>query len=244
MSYKVSLKELLNVGAHFGHQSRRWNPKMDNYLHGIQDGVHVFDLVKTKEKLEEALEFIKESSSQNKSIVLLGTKKQIKERIKEVAQNTNCFWVTERWLGGTITNFDQIKKSIKKLNDMKEKFAEGEYKELTKKEQSIKEREIARLERFFGGLVGLEDVPDVLFIIDSKRESAAVKEANMKEVSTVAIVDSNSDPTLIDYPIPMNDDATKALNYVVDLIEKALLKGKSESEKKHKSEKKTKDGEK
>lgn len=228
---EVSLKELLEAGAHFGHQARRWNPKMAQYLYGTEEGVHVFDLVKTKAALEDALNFLTESAKEGKVIVLLGTKKQAKEKIIEIAQETGCPYVSERWLGGTLTNFDMIKKSLSKLAEMKTKMAAGEYAKFTKKERLLMEREIARLERFFGGLTSLEKTPDVLFVVDTHKEIGAVKEAKKSKVTVVGIVDSNADPTLIDYPIPMNDDAAKAVEYVLGLVKEAILEGKKKVKK-------------
>lgn len=241
MAIKISLKELLAAGAHFGHQARRWNPKMAPYLYGVQDGVHVFDLVKTKEALEEALDVLKKATKEGKSILIVGTKKQAKEKVAEIAQAAGCFFVTERWLGGTLTNFDQMKKSIQKLSDMKRKKEAGEYKSFTKKERILLEREIARLERFFGGLSGIDELPDVMVIVDTKRGAGIVKEARAKGVEIIGIVDSNSDPTLVDYPIPMNDDATRALDYVLSLIKDAILEGKA-SKSKGKSKRNSKQG--
>jgi len=232
MTVKVSLKELLEAGAHFGHQSRRWNPKIEPYLYGVEKGVHVFDLTKTKEALEEALEVLKKTSKENKVILFVGTKKQAKEKIKEVAQATDCFYVNERWLGGTLTNFEQIQKSIKKLSKMKEKREEGEYKHFTKKERLLLDREITRLERFFGGIAELNGLPDLLVVVDIRKEVGAIKEAQMKGITTVGIVDSNSDPTGIDYPIPMNDDASKAIDYVLSLMQKAVQEGRGKSKRK------------
>lgn len=225
MAIKVSLKTLIESGAHFGHQARRWNPKMTEYLYGEQDGVHVFDLIKTKEALSEALEMIKTFSKEGKKILLLGTKKQAKDKVIEIGQSSGCFYVSERWLGGTITNFDQIKKSTRKLTDLKEKMGKGEFKTYTKKERLLIDREIARLNRFFGGIVEMEKIPDLLVVIDTKREVTAVKEARMKGIEVIGIVDSNSDPTMVDYPIPMNDDATKALDYVIGLFGEAIREG-------------------
>lgn len=223
---KVSLEDLLEAGAHFGHQTKRWNPKMEEYLYGAENGVHIFDLTKTKPMLEEALTFLTKSVSEGKIVLLLGTKKQIKDRLAEVAGEAGVPFVNERWLGGTISNFGQIKKSIKKLEEMKSNVASGFYKKYTKKERLLIDREIARLERFFGGITELTTVPDVLFIIDTKRELSAVKEANSKKVPVVGVVDSNADPDMIDYPIPMNDDASKALEYVLGLVKDAILEGK------------------
>lgn len=225
MADTVSLKELLEAGAHFGHQARRWNPKIKPYIFDIQEGIHVFDLTKTKEKLEEALEFLKKSAKEGKSILFVGTKKQARDKVKEVAEKSGQFFVKERWLGGTLTNFEQIHKSLKKLEEMRTKRKAGDYKRFTKKERLDIDREIERLERFFGGLSGLERLPDILVVIDIKKEDVAIREALMTKVKTVALVDSNSDPTSIDYPIPMNDDATRAVAYVLDLMEKAILQG-------------------
>jgi small subunit ribosomal protein S2 len=223
---KVSLDKLLESGAHFGHQTRRWNPKMAEFLYGQENGVHIFDLTKTKPMLEEALEFIKKSASEGKTILLLGTKKQIKDKLAEVAEKAGVPYVNERWLGGTISNFPQMKRSLKKLEEMKTNMAEGAYKKYTKKERLLIDREIARLERFFGGVSSLTDVPQVLFVIDTKREAGAVREAGARKVEIVGVVDSNSDPEAVDYPIPMNDDASKALEYVLELVGQAIMEGK------------------
>jgi small subunit ribosomal protein S2 len=226
MTIKVSAKDLLDAGAHFGHQARRWNPKISPYLFGVQDKVHIFDLIKTKQKLEEALEIIKKTASEGKVILLLGTKKQVKEKVIEVGKACECPYVSERWLGGTFTNFDVIKISINKLAEMKTKMAAGEYAIYTKKERLLLEREIERLERFFGGISSLKTLPDLMIIIDTHKEIGAVKEAQKIGIMTVGVTDSNTDPTMVDYPIPMNDDAVKALSYVLDLIKKAILEGK------------------
>ena len=226
MTIKVSAEGLLERGAHFGHQSKRWNPKMDEYLYGEEGGVHVFDLIKTKKLLEGALEFLKSSAKEGKTILFVGCKKQAQEKTREVAEATGSSFFTERWLGGTLTNFDQIKKSIKKLLDMKEKMTNGEYASNTKKERLLIDREIARLDRFFGGISDLAKVPDILVVIDTHKEKSAIREANSKGVKIVGIVDSNADPEVVDYPIPMNDDASKAIDYVLDLMKEAILDGK------------------
>ncbi|MGA2910936.1 MAG: 30S ribosomal protein S2 [Candidatus Microgenomates bacterium] len=227
----VSLDTLLETGAHFGHQTRRWNPKMEEYLFGSENGVHIFDLTKTKPLLEEALEFITKSIREGKTVLILGTKKQIKDKVAEVALEAGVPYINERWLGGIISNFSQMKKSLKKMEEMKVNMTSGVYNKYTKKERLLIDREIARLERFFGGIKTLTDIPDVLFVIDTKREAGAVHEANEKKVPVIGIVDSNSDPDVIDYPIPMNDDASKALEYVLGLVKEAILEGKKKSAK-------------
>ncbi|MDO8341003.1 MAG: 30S ribosomal protein S2 [Candidatus Woesebacteria bacterium] len=226
MAVKVSLEELLESGAHFGHQVRRWNPKIKEFVFGEQEGVHVFDLVKTKESLEAALDVITKASKEGKTILLLATKKQAKDKALEVAKETGISLVSERWLGGTITNFNQIKKSLDKLADMKVKFSTGYYAKYTKKERLLIEREITRLERFFGGITNLKDKPDVMIVVDIRKEITAIREANRKGITTIGIVDTNSDPNMVDYPIPMNDDATKALALVLEYIKEAILEGK------------------
>ncbi len=226
MTLQISLEELIQSGAHFGHQSRRWNPKMSQYIYGVKDGIHIFDLIKTKEKLAEALEAIRQYSKEGKTIVFVGTKKQAKEKVKKVALSTNSFYVNERWLGGTLTNFDQIKKSVYKLSDLKAKKEKGDFKSFTKKERLLIDREIENLERFFGGIANISRTPDLLVVIDTKKEHGAIKEANFLGIPTVGVVDSNSDPDEVDYPIPMNDDASKAIEYVLGLMEESVLLGK------------------
>lgn len=218
----VSLEELIDAGAHFGHQTRRWNPKMEEYIYGSEGGVHIFDLTKTKPLIEEALEFLAKSAKEGKKILILGTKKQIKDKVAEVSEKIGVPYVNERWLGGTISNFGQIKKSIKKMEDMKEGLASGAYAKYTKKERLLIDREITRLEKLFGGMKSLTGTPDILFVIDTKREAAAVHEANTKKIPVVGIVDTNSDPDPVTYPIPMNDDAARALEYMLDLVAKAI----------------------
>lgn len=219
---KITLKELLEAGCHFGHQSQRWNPKMKPYIFATKDKVHIFDLVKTKEGLGEAAAFAKATAAEGGKILFVGTKRQAKEIVKETAQKAGMPYVSERWLGGTITNWEQIKKSIDKLEEMKEKKEKGEYKDYTKKEQLLIDREIGRLERFFGGLVGLEGLPEAIFVVDIKKEEAAVLEANKKGVKVVAIVDTNSNPDLVDYVIPANDDAVGSIELIVGTIGQAI----------------------
>lgn len=223
----VSLEEMIKVGAHFGHQTRRWNPKMEEYLHGSQNNVHIFDLIKTKETLDEALGVITKMAKEGKTILLLGTKKQAKDKVQEVAKEAGIYYVNERWLGGTITNFDQIKRSCKKLTDMRKGKAAGEFNKFTKKERLLIDREITRLERFFGGIEEMASIPELLLIVDIKREAGAIKEAKMAGIPMIAIVDSNCDPGQVDYPITMNDDATQALSYVLGLFRDAVLEGKN-----------------
>lgn len=225
----ISLEDLLDSGAHYGHQVKRWNPKVKEFVYGEQDGVHIFDLVKTKEALEVALAEITKVVKSGGSVLLLATKKQAKDKALEILQETGISVVTERWLGGTITNFVQLKKSIDTLADMKLKFSTGFYAKYTKKERLLLEREKDRLERFFGGISNLKSTPDLLIVVDIKKEMTAIKEASRRSVPVVGIVDTNSDPNLVDFPIPMNDDATKAVELVLGYIKEAILEGQGKT---------------
>lgn len=236
---KVSLEDLVKSGSHFGHQSKRWNPKMEEYLHSIQDGIHIFDLIKTKEQLEEALSTLTTYAKEGKQILLLGTKKQAKDAVVKCAKDADILYVDERWLGGTITNFDQIKRSITKLHDMKKDKAAGAYGSYTKKERLLIDREIERLERFFGGISEMKGIPDLLIVVDIKREYSAAKEARDKGVKTIGIVDSNCDPDDVDIAVPMNDDGTQALEYVLGLFAEAIKEGKNKGSKSKGSKKET-----
>lgn len=226
MTTKISLQQLLESGAHFGHQAKRWNPKMAEYLYGQQEGVHIFDLTKTKPALEEALAALAKYVKEGKEIVFVGTKKQVRDKIAEVAGETGSHYVNLRWLGGTLTNFSAIKKSIDKLAEMKEARDAGLYNKYTKKERLLIDREIERLEKLFGGIARLTRKPDVLIIVDTKKEDSAVREAIKTEIETIGVVDSNSDPTKLTWVIPMNDDASMALNYILDLMKETILEAK------------------
>lgn len=232
MAVTTSLKDLVEAGAHFGHQVRRWNPKMKGYIYAAKEGVHIFDLTKTKEKFDEALKRLTEVSKEGKTILIVGTKKQAKDKVKEVAVETGAYYIIERWLGGLLTNFDQIKRSTKKLADMKQAMQRNEYADRTKKERLLIDREIQRLERFFGGVATMDKQPDVMVIIDTRKELGAAKEARAMGVETIGVVDTNSDPTLVDYVIPMNDDASRAVEYALDLIKEAILEGQGKGSKK------------
>jgi small subunit ribosomal protein S2 len=221
---EISLKELLEAGCHFGHQTVRWNPKMKQYIFEAREGIHIFDLAKTKEGLEAACAFIKATASQGGKILFVGTKRQAKEIIEKTAKKEGMPYVSQRWLGGTLTNFEQIKKSLQKLETLKKEKEEGKYKKYTKKENLLIDREIERLEKFFGGLVGLEELPAAIFVVDVKTEAGAVQEAARKEIPVVAIVDTNSDPDLVDYVIPANDDAQKSIELIVGVMGRACKK--------------------
>jgi small subunit ribosomal protein S2 len=235
---KIELKNLLDAGCHFGHQSERWNPKMANYLYGEKEGIHIFDLAKTKEGLEKAMEFVQETTASGGKIIFVGTKRQAQAIVKEEAIKAKMPFITERWLGGIVTNWDNIKKSINKLKDLKVQKESGELKKYTKKENVLIDREISRLERFFGGLADLEELPVAIFVVDVKKEKAAIQEAAKKNIKIVAIVDSNSDPDLVDWVIPANDDAVGSIKLIVESIGRVAKEGREIWEKKQKNLKK------
>lgn len=234
----ISPEIMLEAGAHFGHQMRRWNPKMDRYRHATKNGVYVFDLFKTRDALVEALNAIEEAASKKKSILLVGTKKQVKDKVKEVAESAGIPYVNERWLGGTFSNFKQIRAAVDQLIDTKKKMEAGEFNQFTKKERVDLQRDLEKMERKFGGLRELKKIPDMMIIIDTHKERSAVKDAKREKVELVGIVDSNGNPDLIDYPVPMNDDAPEAVNYILELIGKALASKKVEAPKAKKESKK------
>jgi len=223
---KVNLQKLVEVGAHFGHQARRYNPKSRDFIYSEREGIHIFDLPKTKKALEEVLDVLEEASRAGKSILLLGTKRQVKEKVKELGEELGISYVYERWLGGTLTNFEQIKKSIRKLKEEKEALESGKYKDYTKKERLDIGRSIEKQERMIGGIMELTGAPDLMIIVDTRRERAAVREARQLGVATIGIVDSNADPDMVTYPVPMNDDAKEALDYVLELFKDAIEEGR------------------
>lgn len=225
----IDLKEMLEAGCHFGHQARRWNPKMAEYLYTERDGVHIFDLAKTAEGLEKAMEFVTDWVKQGKVIVFVGTKRQAKEIVKEEAIKCGAPYVTERWLGGTLTNWEQMQVRIKRLLDLKEKRDRGELKQYTKRERVLLDREIERLERFFGGIAQLKSRPEAIFVVDTHREKTAIKEARYLGLTVIGMVDSNADPDGIEHRIPANDDAVRSIKLIVTKIAEAYAAGKPTS---------------
>ena len=223
---KVSLKDLLEAGAHFGHQARRWNPAMAKYVYTERDGVHIFDLVKTKQGLDEAIEFLAKMASEGKVILWVGTKRQAQEVIKREAVRVGAPFMTARWVGVLLTNWSQTRKRLDRLADLVSKREKGELKVYTKREQLLLDREIAKLAKSFGGVADMAKIPDVLFVVDSHREEVAVREAKRGGIPVVAMVDTNGDPNLVDYVIPVNDDAVAAVELVVSAIADAIEIGK------------------
>lgn len=224
---RVDATELFEAGAHFGHTIKRWNPKMKKYLWGKKAGVHIFDLEKTVVKINEACDALEKLAADGKNIVLVGTKRQAKEVVRAVASENKIGYVTERWLGGIVTNWKQVKTRIDKMLDLTKKREAGELKKYTKKEQILFDREIAKLEKFLGGLAGLSTAPEVLVIVDTHKERSAVREAKNKNLTIFGIVDTNGNPDPISYVVPMNDDATKAIEIVVKLFGQAIASGKA-----------------
>lgn len=226
---QISLRQLLEAGCHFGHQPRRWNPKMRPYLYMDRSGVHIFDLVKTREGLEVAIKEITKTMKGGGQIIFIGTKRQAQDLVKQAALRLGMPYIINRWVGGLLTNFHQVKKSIDKLKDLKQKRALGKFEKYTKKERLLIDRQIEKLERFFGGLVDLNDSPAALFIVDTHREVAAVHEANKLGIPIIGIVDSNSDPDDIDIIIPANDDAVNSIKFIISAITDAAEKVKKKN---------------
>lgn len=218
----IGLKDLLNAGSHLGHKISKTHPKARDFIYSKKDGIEVIDLIKTLESLDKACNFIYNQKRNNKQIVLVGTKRQAREVVRRVAIDAGVPYVTDRWLGGTITNWDQIKKDIKKLNDLKEGIEKGKFTESTKKELSEMNKEIVRLEKIVGGLTGIDKLFDILFVVDAGFEKTAVKEAKLRKIKTVAISDTDANPYKIDFAIPANDDSTKSVNLIVEEIGRAI----------------------
>jgi len=217
-----SLEEMLKAGVHFGHLSSKWNAKMKEYIHTTRNKVHIIDLEKTEKKLKNALEFINEIKEKKGIIVFVGTKVAAKDITKQTAEEVGMPYVIERWIGGTLTNFKVISKRLKHIQDLESKEKEGELKKYTKKEQQEFNIEIQKLNRHFGGIKEMTKLPDALFIIDTSKEKLAIKEAKMKNIPVIGLCDTNSDPTTVDYPIPVNDDAISSLKLILGAVVKVL----------------------
>jgi small subunit ribosomal protein S2 len=224
---KVSLKELLEAGVHFGHQSRRWNPKMKPFIYTERDGIYVIDLTQTASRLEAAYEYIKDLVGGGGEIIFVGTKRQAQDIVKAEATRVGAMYLTERWVGGLLTNFESVSKNIKRLNELREKRDNKELEALTKKERLLIDREIDKMAKVIGGIDRLAKLPEALFVVDAKKEDNAVREARKTGVKVVAIADTNVDPTLLDYPIPGNDDAIKAIELLTKTIADAYSEGKA-----------------
>jgi small subunit ribosomal protein S2 len=228
MSLPQIIKELLESGVHFGHLRKHWNPKMERFIFGRKKNIYIIDLQKTAKKLEEAKEFVKKVASEGKKILFVGTKRQLREVIKEEAISCGMPYVVERWVGGFLTNFNTIRERIKTYKELLEKRSKGEFEKLPHKEVVRLNRQIEKMERNYSGVVNLEELPGCIYVVDPKREFASVKEANKLSIPVVALIDTDADPDIIDYPIPGNDDAIKSVRYITSSIAKAIREGLEE----------------
>ena len=222
----VSMKQLLEAGVHFGHQTRRWNPKMAKYIFTARNGIYIIDLQKTVKKAEEAYSFVRSVAEEGKSVLFVGTKKQAQEAIKDEALKADMYFVNERWLGGMLTNFQTIQKRVNRLKELEAMEAEGVFEVLTKKEVQGLKHEMEKLEKYLGGIKDMDKLPGALFIVDPRKERIAVAEAHKLNIPIVAIIDTNCDPDEIDYPIPGNDDAIRAVRLLTGKIADAIIEGR------------------
>jgi len=225
---RVTYEQLLEAGVHFGHLTMKWNPSMAPYIFMQKNGIHIIDLMKTEKMLEEACKFVKQLAKNNKKILFVGTKKQAQEIIREAAEKTNMPYVTERWLGGMLTNFMTIRKSIRKMENLQRMETDGTFENLSKKEKLMIGREIEKLQKVLGGVAEMNHLPSALFIIDIKKEHIAVSEAQRLNIPTIGLVDTNSNPNLVNFPIPGNDDSTKSISIITQAIVQAILDGYNE----------------
>ena len=219
----VSMKQLLEAGVHFGHQTRRWNPKMAKYIFTERNGIYIIDLQKTVKKLEEAYNFVRDLSVEGKSVLFVGTKKQAQDSVKEEAERAGAYYVNARWLGGMLTNFTTIRTRIERLKQLRAMEEDGTFELLPKKEVVKLNLEIEKLEKFLGGIKDMKEIPGALFIIDPRKERIAVAEAKKLGIPIVAIVDTNCDPDEVDYVIPGNDDAIRAVKLIVSKMADAVI---------------------
>ncbi|WP_313343278.1 30S ribosomal protein S2 [Sedimentibacter sp.] len=222
----ISMKKLLEAGVHFGHQTRRWNPKMAEYIFTERNGIYIIDLQKTSDKVDEAYNFIKEVVANGDEVLFVGTKKQAQESTKTEASRCGMHFVSQRWLGGMLTNYSTIRKRIDKLNSLKAMEEDGTFALLTKKEVIKLKNEAERLEKFLGGIKNMEKLPGALFVVDPRKEKIAVQEAKILGIPVVAIVDTNCDPDEVDFVIPGNDDAIRAVKLLTATLADAVLEGK------------------
>lgn len=220
------IKQLLEAGVHFGHQKKRWNPKMKKFIFGERSGIYIIDLEKTEECINRARDFILDITSKGEYVLFVGTKKQAQEVVQQEAIRSGMYYVTERWPGGLLTNFSTIKKSINRLKEIEDMREDGTFTKLTKKEVARLEKELSKLNKNFSGIVKLERMPKAIFIVDTKKEETAVREANRLNIPIIGLIDTNSNPDLIAYPIPGNDDATKSIRTITVLIAEAIIEGR------------------
>ena len=222
----VAMKQLLEAGVHFGHQTRRWDPKMAEYIFQARNGIHIIDLQKTSKKLDEAYAFVKEQAEEGKTVLFVGTKKQAQECMKEAALKCGMFYVDQRWLGGMLTNFGTIQKRIQRLKDLEAMEQDGTFDVLPKKEVILLKKEMEKLERNLGGIKEMNELPGVIFLVDPKKERIAILEAKKLGIPVVGLVDTNCNPKEVDYAIPGNDDAIRAVKLIADVMANAVIEGK------------------
>ena len=222
----VAMKQLLEAGVHFGHQTRRWDPKMAEYIFQARNGIHIIDLQKTSKKLDEAYAFVKEQAEEGKTVLFVGTKKQAQECMKEAALKGGMFYVDQRWLGGMLTNFGTIQKRIQRLKDLEAMEQDGTFDVLPKKEVILLKKEMEKLERNLGGIKEMNELPGVIFLVDPKKERIAILEAKKLGIPVVGLVDTNCNPEEVDYAIPGNDDAIRAVKLIADVMANAVIEGK------------------
>lgn len=231
VDFKLDTEKMAKAGIHFGHKSSHVHPKMMPFLFGIRNTIHIIDLEKTKEKLEEALIFIQKLVSENKILLIVGTKVQIKDLVESFARECGLPYINERWLGGIFTNFEVIKKRVEYFKDLERRKREGDIEKYTKKERAKIDLELRDLEKRFGGIKNLDRLPDAVLVLDINKDSLAVKEAREKNIQIIGISDTNTDPTLLNYPIPASDDTVSSVKYILDKIKEVILITKAQQDK-------------
>ena len=222
----VAMKQLLEAGVHFGHQTRRWDPRMAEYIFQARNGIHIIDLQKTSKKLDEAYEFLKEQAEEGKTVLFVGTKKQAQDCMKEAAEKCGMYYVNQRWLGGMLTNFATIEKRIERLNELEKMQEDGTFDVLPKKEVILLKKEMDKLEKNLGGIKNMKEMPGVLFIVDPKKERNAILKARKLNIPTVGLIDTSCNPEDVDYVIPGNDDAIRAVKLIADTMANAIIEGR------------------
>ena len=220
------MKQLLEAGVHFGHQTRRWNPKMAEYIFQARNGIHIIDLQKSSKKLDEAYDFLKNQAEEGKTVLFVGTKKQAQECAKEAAEKCGMYYVNQRWLGGTLTNFKTIRNRIKRLTDIEKMQEDGTFEVLPKKEVILLKKEMEKLEKNLGGIKEMTEIPGVMFVVDPNKEKIAILEARKLGIPVIGLVDTNCNPEDVDYAIPGNDDAIRAVKLIMDVMANAVIEGR------------------
>ncbi len=222
----VAMKQLLEAGVHFGHQTRRWDPKMAEYIYQARNGIHIIDLQKTSKKIDEAYAFLKEQAEEGKTVLFVGTKKQAQECMKEAALRCGMFYIDQRWLGGMLTNFKTIRTRVQRLKDLETMQEDGTFDVLPKKEVILLKKEMEKLEKNLGGIKEMEEIPGVIFLVDPKKERLAILEAKKLNIPVIGLVDTNCNPEEVDYAIPGNDDAIRAVKLIADVMANAVIEGR------------------